>query len=148
MQKILVFLLLVILVSVSCDLPVKGPAPDGMEQAEQEIVDISGKVSDEGQAVEGAIVLLMENANVADGLNLSNGSISDNRGNYIILNVDPGSYYILAVKDQNNNLEFDADTDQLGFYGVDPGASDLTPEKIKVADEDLEDIDITDLYTG
>ena len=138
MQKILTFPLLVILVSVSCDL---------VEQAEKEIVDISGKVSDEEQAVEGAIVLLMESTNVADGLNLANGSITDNRGNYIILNVDPGSYYILAVKDQNNNLEFDADTDQLGFYGVDPGASDLTPDKIKVAKEDLEDIDITDLYS-
>ena len=138
MQKILVFLLLVILVSVSCDL---------VEQAEQEIVDISGKVSDEGQAVEGAIVLLMESANVTDGLNLSNGSISDNRGNYLILKVDPGSYYILAVKDQNNNLEFDADTDQLGFYGVDPSSSDLTPNKIKVSDKDLENINITDLYS-
>jgi len=138
MQKILVFLLLVILVSVSCDL---------VEQAEQEIVDISGKVSDEGQAVEGAIVLLMESANVTDGLNLSNGSISDNRGNYLILKVDPGSYYVLAVKDQNNNLEFDADTDQLGFYGVDPSSSDLTPNKIKVSDKDLENINITDLYS-
>ncbi len=138
MQKILVFLLLVILVSVSCDL---------VEQAEQEIVDISGKVSDEGQAVEGAIVLLMESANVTDGLNLSNGSISDNRGNYLILKVDPGSYYVLAVKDQNNNLEFDADTDQLGFYGVDLSSSDLTPNKIKVSDKDLENINITDLYS-
>ena len=138
MQKILTFPLLVILVSVSCDL---------VEQAEKEIVDISGKVSDEEQAVEGAIVLLMESTNVADGLNLANGSITDNRGNYIILNVDPGSYYILAVKDQNNNLEFDADTDQLGFYGVDPGASDLTPDKIKVSEDDLENIDITDLYS-
>jgi hypothetical protein len=138
MQKILTFPLLVILVSVSCDL---------VEQAEKEIVDISGKVSDEEQAVEGAIVLLMESTNVADGLNLANGSITDNRGNYIILNVDPGSYYILAVKDQNNNLEFDADTDQLGFYGVNPGASDLTPDKIKVSEDDLENIDITDLYS-
>jgi hypothetical protein len=138
MQKILTFLVLLILVSVSCDL---------VEQAEQEIVDISGKVSDEEQAVEGAIVLLMESTNVADGLNLANGSITDNRGNYIILNVDPGSYYILAVKDQNNNLEFDADTDQLGFYGVNPGASDLTPDKIKVSEDDLENIDITDLYS-
>jgi hypothetical protein len=138
MQKILTFPLLVILVSVSCDL---------VEQAEKEIVDISGKVSDEGQPVEGAIILLMESTNVADGLNLANGSITDNRGNYIILNVDPGSYYILAVKDQNNNLEFDADTDQLGFYGVNPGASDLTPDKIKVSEDDLENIDITDLYS-
>jgi len=110
-------------------------------------VDISGKVSDEGQAVEGAIVLLMESANVTDGLNLSNGSISDNRGNYLILKVDPGSYYVLAVKDQNNNLEFDADTDQLGFYGVDLSSSDLTPNKIKVSDKDLENINITDLYS-
>jgi hypothetical protein len=131
MQKIFVFLLVVILVPVGCDL----------------IVEISGKVSDEGQPVEGAIVLLMESTNVADGLNLANGSITDNRGNYIILNVDPGSYYILAVKDQNNNLEFDADTDQLGFYGVNPGASDLTPDKIKVSEDDLENIDITDLYS-
>jgi uncharacterized protein (DUF2141 family) len=138
MQKILMLLLMVILVSVGCDL---------VEQAEKAIVDISGKVSDEGQAVEGAIVLLVESANITDGLNLSNGSITDNRGNYIILNVDPGSYYVLAVKDQNNNLKFDADTDQLGFYGVNPGASDLIPDKIKVTEEDLEDINITDLYS-
>jgi uncharacterized protein (DUF2141 family) len=138
MQKILMLLLMVILVSVGCDL---------VEQAEKAIVDISGKVSDEGQAVEGAIVLLVESANITDGLNLSNGSITDNRGNYIILNVDPGSYYVLAVKDQNNNLKFNADTDQLGFYGVNPGASDLIPDKIKVTEEDLEDINITDLYS-
>jgi len=135
MQKILASLLIVLLVSVGCDL------------AEKVIVDISGKVSDEGEAIEGAIVLLVESPNITEGLNLANGSITNNRGKYIILNVDPGSYYVLAVKDQNNNLEFDADTDQLGFYGVDPGDSDLIPDKIKVAEEDLEDIDITDLYS-
>ena len=119
----------------------------GCEFLDEKIVDVSGKVTEDGSAVSGAIVLLVESADVSDGLNLANGSITDNAGNYIILNVDPGRYYVLAVDDQNNNGQFDSGTDQLGFYGVNPTNQDLLPDRITVEEDDLEDIDIVDLYT-
>jgi hypothetical protein len=54
----------------------------------------------------------------------------------------------VAIDDDNNNLEFDADTDRLGFYGVNLNTNDLEPVKISVDEDDLEDIDITDLYSA
>jgi len=119
---------------------------DLVEKVDEAIIDVSGKVTDEGQAVAGAIVLLIESADVSEGLGLANGSITDSNGRYVILNVDAGDYYVLAVEDRNSNVEFDADTDRLGFYGVNQGTLDFIPDKITVSDQDIEDIDIVDLY--
>lgn len=138
MKNLHIFLSMVILIVFSCDL---------LEELDKEIIDISGKITDEGNAVTGAIVLLVESMDISDGLNLANGSISDNAGNYMILDVDPGDYYVLAIEDKNNNQQFDSNADQLGFYGVDPDNSDFLPDMISVDDEDLEKINIVDLYS-
>ncbi|HDP68489.1 MAG TPA: carboxypeptidase regulatory-like domain-containing protein [Candidatus Marinimicrobia bacterium] len=138
MQKMIPILLCFILLWMGCNL---------LDAADEAIVDVSGKVTDNGSAVEGAIVLLIESAEISDGLNLSNGSITNSRGNYTILKVDPGKYYVVAIDDENNNLEFDTDTDRLGFYGVNRNTNDLEPDRITVDDDDLKNIDITDLYS-
>ncbi|MCH7732819.1 MAG: hypothetical protein IIB44_09955 [Candidatus Marinimicrobia bacterium] len=131
-------LTVVILINSGCDLK---------KQVDEAIIDISGKVTDEGQPVKGALVLLVESADVSEGFSLANGSITSSNGNYIILDVDEGDYYILAVDDVNSNLQFDADTDRIGFYGVDPSTNDITPDQITISDQDIEDIDIVDLYS-
>ena len=95
-----------------------------------------------GNAVGSALILLVEGTQIADGLELSNGSISDQNGNYNIYEVSEGEYYVVAIEDNNNNLTFDADTDRLGFHGVDPSAFDLLPDIITVNDEDVENINI------
>ena len=122
----------------SCDLA---------EELDEAIVDVSGRVSHDGNAVSGVIVLLVEDPENVDGITLANGSITDNSGRYIILAVDPGDYYVLGVDDRNDNLKYDPDSDRLGFHGVNPTAMDLIPDQITVGDQDLEDIDITSLYS-
>lgn len=132
------YLVIWILSVFSCDL---------QEQLEEAIIEVSGKVTDDGEAVKGALVLLVESKDVSEGLSLVNGSVTGSKGRYLILDVDPGKYYVLAVDDTNGNMEFDADTDRLGFYGVDPDANDFEPNRITVQDEDVENINIVDLYS-
>ena len=122
----------------SCDLA---------EELDEAIVDVSGRVSHDGNTVSGVIVILVEDAENLEGITLANGSITDNSGRYIILAVDPGDYYVLGVDDRNGNLKYDPDTDRLGFHGVNPTDMDLVPDKITVEDQDLENIDITSLYS-
>ncbi|MBU0711168.1 carboxypeptidase-like regulatory domain-containing protein [bacterium] len=119
----------------------------GCDLLDEKIIDISGKITDEGSAVSSAIVLLVESADISDGLNLASGSISNSAGKYTIQDVDPGDYYVLAIDDKNDNLQFDSDIDQLGFYGVNPDDLDFLPNKISVEDTDLEGINIVDLYS-
>ena len=90
-----------------------------------------------------ALVLLATSASISDGLSLSNGGITGNNGNYNIINVENGEYYIVAIEDNNSNLEFDIESDRIGFYGVDLGGLDIEPDKITVSNEDVENIDIT-----
>ena len=54
-----------------------------------------------------------------------------------------GEYYIVAIEDNNSNLEFDIESDRIGFYGVDLEGLDIEPDKITVSNEDVENIDIT-----
>ena len=117
------------------------------DELDKAIIDISGEVSHDGNAVSGVLVLLVEGTSIAEGFNLSNGSITDNSGLYTILGVDPGEYYLLAVDDSNGNLEFDADTDRLGFHGVNPLGLDLEPDLITVSDSDVENINVISLYS-
>jgi len=114
---------------------------------DEQVIDISGKVTNDGDPVGGAIVLLVNGTDISDGLSLTNGSISMSNGKYTIFDVDPGDYYVLAIEDNNGNQEFDADTDRLGFHGVVPENLDLIPDEITVDDSDLENIDIVDLYS-
>lgn len=138
MKKVGLIIFAVLFAYSSCNL---------LDSVDKKILDVSGKVSENGAAVRGAIVLLVESTDISEGLSLVNGSITDNAGNYIILDVDPGDYYVLAIDDQNDNAQFDSGTDQLGFHGVNPVTEDFTPNKITIDKDDLEDIDIVDLYT-
>ncbi|MCK9559413.1 MAG: carboxypeptidase-like regulatory domain-containing protein [Candidatus Marinimicrobia bacterium] len=138
MKKVGLIIFAVLFAYSSCNL---------LDSVDKKILDISGKVSENGAAVGGAIVLLVESTDISEGLSLANGSLTDNAGNYIILDVDPGDYYVLAIDDQNDNVQFDSGTDQLGFHGVNPATEDFTPNKITIDKDDLEDIDIVDLYT-
>lgn len=106
-------------------------------------IDISGSVSDDGQPVEGALMLLVDSPNLSDGVSLSNASLSNANGDYAIVGVEAGDYYVVAVDDVNDNLEFDLGTDRFGFYGADPGQLDLVPNLVTITTLDVEDIDIT-----
>ena len=117
------------------------------DELDKAIIDISGEVSHDGNAVAGVLVLLVEGTNIADGFSLSNGSITDNSGRYTILAVEAGEYYLLAVDDSNGNLEFDSATDRLGFHGVNPGVLDFEPDLITVSESDVENIDVVSLYS-
>ena len=135
-------LALIILSSHSCDIEEK--VKKGIDAA---FIEVSGKVTHNGSNVSGALVLLIEGAEISDGLELSNGSITGQNGNYNIYEVSEGEYYIVAIEDNNGNLTFDADTDRLGFHGVDPSNLDLDPDMVTVTDEDVENINITYLVS-
>ncbi|MCF6239034.1 MAG: carboxypeptidase-like regulatory domain-containing protein [Candidatus Marinimicrobia bacterium] len=138
MKFLYVILAIMLLNLAACDLE---------QELDDAIIDISGTVSNAGSAVSGVIVLLVEDVQVSEGLNLANGSITTSNGQYLILDVDPGVYYVLAVDDSDGNLEFDPAIDRLGFHGVDPDNMDLIPDQITVLDNDIEDIDIDSLYS-
>lgn len=106
-------------------------------------IDVSGNVSDDGQAVGGALILLLSSPDITDGVSLSNGIVSGADGNYTIFGVEEGDYYVVAVDDVNDNFEFDEGTDRFGFHGVDLTQLDLLPVQISVSVEDVENIDIT-----
>ena len=132
------FLLLGLICISACDLS---------ETVDEAIVTVSGNISDDGQPVSGALVLLVDSPDSTDGISLSNGSITGSNGDYTILGVKPGTYYVMAVDDANDNLQFDIATDRLGFYGINPGANDPNPDAIVVTDDDRENIDIKYLYS-
>ena len=137
-----IYLLLILFFGSSCDIEEKVKA--GIDAA---FIEISGKVTHNGSNVGGALVLLVEGTVISDGLELSNGSISGENGNYNIFEVAEGEYYVVAIEDNNGNLTFDANTHRLGFHGVDPSNLDLEPDKVTVTDEDVENINITYLVS-
>ena len=132
-----IILALIILSGYSCDIEEK--VKKGIDDA---FIEVSGKVTHNGSNVSGALILLVEGVEISDGLELSNGSITGDNGNYNIYEVAEGEYYVVAIEDNNGNLTFDADTDRLGFHGVDPNNLDLVPDKVTVTDEDVENINI------
>ena len=113
------------------------------DEIDEAFIDISGTVTENGEPVSNALVLLVTNASISDGLSLSNGSITGNNGNYNIINVENGEYYIVAIEDNNSNLEFDIESDRIGFHGVNLEGLDIDPDKITVLNEDVQNIDIT-----
>lgn len=134
MHRAIFLLVSIFLLLGSCEL---------VEQAQEEIIEISGKVTHNGNAITGAIVLLLKDPSFSDGLSLANGSLTDNAGRYTIYDVAPGNYYVLAIDDQDDNLRFDNGIDRFGFYGIDTTVQDFVPDKISVKDSDLKNIDIT-----
>jgi len=81
---------------------------------------ISGNVKDNGSAVSGAFVMLLEEGQMLAGEQpLSNGSITQSNGNYTILLVQPNKdFYLVAVKDQDGNKEYTPGVDPMGYYGT------------------------------
>ncbi|MCD6182356.1 MAG: DUF1416 domain-containing protein [Candidatus Cloacimonetes bacterium] len=138
MKRNLLLLAVLIVITISgCDDVVKAVT-----------TTISGNVSHDGDAVSGAYVLLLEAGNeITPGLSLSNGMITNSNGNYTMVAVSAGDYYVAAIDDANNNIIFDLDTDRVGYYG-DPDTLGFTiPRTIHVnKGDDLENIDITNLY--
>jgi len=116
---------------------------DLANELDDAFIDISGTVTNNNEPVSNALVLLLTNKDISDGLSLSNGSITGNNGNYSIINVENGEYYIVAIEDNNSNLEFDIESDRIGFYGVDLIGFDIEPDKITVSNEDIDKINIT-----
>ncbi len=116
---------------------------DLANELDDAFIEISGTVTNNNEPVSNALVLLLTNKDISDGLSLSNGSITGNNGNYSIINVENGEYYIVAIEENNSNLEFDIESDRIGFYGVDLIVFDIEPDKITVSNEDIDKINIT-----
>ena len=127
-------LIIVLLGIYNCDLA---------NELDDAFIDISGTVTNNNEPVSNALVLLLTNKDISDGLSLSNGSITGNNGSYSIINVENGEYYIVAIEDNNSNLEFDIESDRIGFYGIDLIDLDIEPDKIIVSNEDIDQINIT-----
>ena len=126
--------IIVVLGFYNCDLE---------NELDDAFIDISGIVTNNDEPVTNALVLLVASTDVSDGLSLSNGSITGSNGNYSIINVENGEYYIVAIEDNNSNLEFDIESDRIGFYGIDLIDLDIEPDKIIVSNEDIDQINIT-----
>jgi hypothetical protein len=109
---------------------------------------ISGTVRNGGEPISGGIVLLLESDSLEAGLSLENASITNSSGKYEIIRVEPGSYYISAIKDENENLVYDEETDMFGWYGERDILTGLTiPRQVTVTEgENLTGIDIDTLY--
>lgn len=108
---------------------------------------IRGTVSDGGSAVNGALVMLLEEGQLlAGGAPLSNGNVSDSSGNYEILLVEPNTYYyICAVEDNDGDLVYTPGVDRIGYYGNLDGITWI-PTSVSVAPgETKTGIDISDL---
>ena len=109
---------------------------------------ISGTVSNGGEAVSGAVVLLLESDSLEAGLSLASGSITNSNGKYEIIRVEPGNYYISAIKDEDGNLQYDKGIDMFGWYGERDTITGLTiPRQVTVVKGDnLTGINIDTLY--
>jgi len=139
MKRIFYILAVLVVIAISgCDDVVKAVT-----------TTISGNVSNDGEAVSGAYVLLLEAGDeVTQGISLSNGMITNSNGDYTMIEVSTGDYYVAVIDDANNNIVFDLDTDRVGYYGLADTLLGVTiPQTLHVSKgDDLEDIDITDLY--
>ncbi len=122
------------------------------EAAKQLTTTISGKVTNGGTAVSGAVVLVVRvEQTISEGYSLSNGSVSLADGKYTVLDADTGHFFIAAIDDVNDNFKFDADTDRIGYYGtlIDSlGFEFVRPETVTLAAKgnDIENIDIIKLF--
>jgi hypothetical protein len=137
MKNHIILLLMIILVSfmMNCD-----------EIAEKGT--IKGNVSDGGQAVGGAYVLLLDSGDLIEiDQPLENGSITLGNGNYMIVLVEPGKkYFVVAIKDNNGDLKYTPGVDAIGYYGNYLGFQWIPTEVSVGSGQTLEDIDITEMY--
>ena len=107
---------------------------------------ISGKVTDEGEPVSGAFVLLLEGSEIGERVDLRNAAITNSDGKYKIRMVEPGTHWVAAVKDVEGNYIYDPAKDPIGWYGKDTLGVTI-PQSVTVhKGEDVKNIDITHLY--
>ena len=122
----------------------------GCEDVMEDITTtISGKITNDGQPVSGAYVILLDAGDsVSSGISLSNGMITNSNGDYTMVEVSAGDHYVAAIDDANGNIIFDPDTDRLGYYGDQDTLTGLTiPRTLHIDDgDDIKNIDITQLY--
>ena len=110
---------------------------------------ISGTVTDNDSTVSGALIMVLAYGDtLTAGITLSNGSITNSAGRYTVIEVDPGDYYVCAIRDLNGNLSLDPGIDEIGYYG-DTLLGITVPAKVTLhnEEEDLENINILEMYT-
>lgn len=145
MKKGIVPLILIIAVSLIVAL--------SCEKAKEEIfqVTIKGFVSDSGQPVVGAVVLIFNDDQIDSGASIDidneniNGSFTGDDGGYTIIRVEDGTYYVVAVKDENGNKSYDLGVDPIGWYGHDSFGI-IIPDPVVVLGVDVSGIDIDTMY--
>ncbi len=113
-------------------------------------VTVSGKVTYDGQhTYPHTFVFLMTSPSDTGGIDIANGMIVDQNGNYTIYRVENGVYYLFAIADTNNNLMPDP-ADPIGWFGHPDTIADsiivTVPDSIVVSGEDLTNIDIDTMY--
>ena len=122
-----------------------------IDEIDDAYITISGNLSHNDSSVTVGIIFLLEgrvNLDLdklsleLDNLELVNGSISLFNGNYTIFDVSPGEYYVVAIEDNNANLEYDPNVDRVGLYGFNLYKFDPIPNVVTVNNEDVEDINI------
>ena len=145
MKKGIVPLILIIAVSLIVAL--------SCEKAKEAIlqVTIKGFVSNDGQPVVGAIVLIFNDNQIDSGTSIDinneniNGSFTGNDGGYTIIRVEDGTYYVAAIKDENGNKAYDLGVDPIGWYGHDSFGI-IIPDPVVVSGVDVSGIDIDTMY--
>tara|TARA_Y100001970_G_C14177139_1_gene827644 strand:+ start:1131 stop:1628 length:498 start_codon:yes stop_codon:yes gene_type:complete len=143
------YLILVSFFLISCGFEEK--VKEKFDEIDEEFLEISGTLSHNDSNISVGIVFLLEgkisldidelNLDL-DDLELSNGSISLFDGKYTIFDVEEGEYYIVAIEDNNTNLEYDANIDRVGVYGFNLYDFDPIPNTVIVDSNDVENINI------
>ena len=146
-KQIFLSLGLIFLLSCGVEEKVKGKIDD----IDDAYITISGNLSHNDSNITVGIIFLLEGrvsldleklSLELDNLELVNGSISLFNGNYTIFDVTEGEYYVVAIEDNNANLEYDPNIDRVGLYGFNLYNFDPIPNVVAVTDEDVEDINI------
>jgi len=134
---------------VICALGVAVTAFLGCEEA-LENGTISGHVKDNGQNVNGAFVLLLDEGQLLGGNSpLSNASLTNGSGNYTIYMVTPEkNFYVVAVKDEDGDMKYTPGVDPIGYYGTYNNQTGIwVPAAVSVASgEHKSGINVNDMY--
>ena len=149
-----IFLLLGLIFLFSCGVEekVKGK----IDEIDEANITVSGNLSHNDSSITVGIIFLLEGSVSLDlkklsleldNLELVNGSISLFNGNYTIFNVTEGEYYVVAIEDNNANLEYDPNIDRVGLYGFNLYDFDPIPDIVTVTEEDVEDININYFFS-
>ncbi|OYV02616.1 hypothetical protein CGW93_04620 [candidate division bacterium WOR-3 4484_18] len=116
---------------------------------------ISGTVTNGGNPVSGAIVLAIGKDSLAAGESIDytklNGTLTGNDGSYKIQLVEPGTYFVVAIKDVNNNFTYEPEEDLIGWYGERDTLTGrvVIPKSIEVeAGKETKGVDIDTMYVA